>query len=123
MILDLLLAPPTPYGVIEADILVEDAGNAPAAAPMNELCHFIARTDCSMPESVWTHAPDATVSGAAQRMACDRVLSQRSRRASRELDSCHPFGNPNASGVGSTHDSGVARWHPPTHRRRAAERL
>ena len=52
-----------PYGVLEADLLVDDARNVPVESLMNNLCFFVAGTDCTMPMSAWAHPPDAMING------------------------------------------------------------
>lgn len=54
-----------PYGILEADLAVEDTRNVPVASLGNNLCFFVAGTDCTMPMTAWAHPPDAMINGSA----------------------------------------------------------
>jgi hypothetical protein len=64
-----------PYGVLEADLTVEDARRVYVESLMNNLCFFIAGSDCSMPPSMWTNPPDVRVGGATENNAWHLVAN------------------------------------------------
>lgn len=52
-----------PYGVVDADITVENARMVQVSALMTTLCNLVAGADCTTPQSTWPNQPDTTVNG------------------------------------------------------------